>query len=200
FDAYFTSRTLENNRRNVWFAEYWEENFNCKLTISGSKKEDTDRKCTGQERIGKDSNYEQEGKVQFVIDAVYAMAHALHHMNKDLCADYRGVCPEMEQAGGKKLLKYIRNVNFNGSAGTPVMFNKNGDAPGRYDIFQYQTTNTTNPGYRLIGQWTDELQLNRTQVQFPALRSPGSQLPVTPTAEEPSSSSCLHIYYTQTLA
>lgn len=72
--------------------------------------------CAGQERIGKDSNYEQEGKVQFVIDAVYAMAHALHHMNKDLCADYRGVCPEMEQAGGKKLLKYIRNVNFNGES------------------------------------------------------------------------------------
>lgn len=44
------------------------------------------------------------------------MAHALHHMNKDLCADYRGVCPEMEQAGGKKLLKYIRNVNFNGES------------------------------------------------------------------------------------
>lgn len=49
-----------------------------------------------------------------MIDAVYAMAHALHHMNKDLCADYAGVCPEMEHAGGKKLLKYIRSVNFNG--------------------------------------------------------------------------------------
>lgn len=48
------------------------------------------------------------------------------------------------------------------------MFNKNGDAPGRYDIFQYQTTNTTNPGYRLIGQWTDELQLNvSTNCSFP---------------------------------
>ncbi|XP_060127350.1 metabotropic glutamate receptor 7 isoform X2 [Zootoca vivipara] len=160
FDTYFTSRTLENNRRNVWFAEYWEENFNCKLTISGSKKEDTDRKCTGQERIGKDSHYEQEGRVQFVIDAVYAMAHALHQMNKDLCSEYSGVCPEMEHAGGKKLLKYIRSVNFNGSAGTPVMFNKNGDAPGRYDIFQYQATNTSAPGYHLIGQWTDDLQLN----------------------------------------
>ncbi|XP_062486377.1 metabotropic glutamate receptor 7 isoform X6 [Pezoporus occidentalis] len=166
FDTYFTSRTLENNRRNVWFAEYWEENFNCKLTISGSKKEDTDRKCTGQERIGKDSHYEQEGKVQFVIDAVYAMAHALHHMNKDLCADYPGVCPEMEHAGGKKLLKYIRSVNFNGSAGTPVMFNKNGDAPGRYDIFQYHTTNTSTPGYRLVGQWTDDLQLNIDEMQW----------------------------------
>ncbi|NWV94126.1 GRM7 protein, partial [Machaerirhynchus nigripectus] len=160
FDTYFTSRTLENNRRNVWFAEYWEENFNCKLTITGSKKEDTDRKCTGQERIGKDSHYEQEGKVQFVIDAVYAMAHALHHMNRDLCADSAGLCSEMERAGGKRLLKYIRSVNFNGSAGTPVMFNKNGDAPGRYDIFQYHSSNTSTPGYRLVGQWTDDLQLN----------------------------------------
>uniref|UniRef100_A0A8C9NQR9 Glutamate metabotropic receptor 7 n=1 Tax=Serinus canaria TaxID=9135 RepID=A0A8C9NQR9_SERCA len=166
FDTYFTSRTLENNRRNVWFAEYWEENFNCKLTITGSKKEDTDRKCTGQERIGKDSHYEQEGKVQFVIDAVYAMAHALHHMNRDLCADSAGLCPEMEHAGGKRLLKYIRSVNFNGSAGTPVMFNKNGDAPGRYDIFQFHSSNTSTPGYRLVGQWTDDLQLNIEEMQW----------------------------------
>ncbi|XP_030139184.2 metabotropic glutamate receptor 7 isoform X4 [Taeniopygia guttata] len=166
FDTYFTSRTLENNRRNVWFAEYWEENFNCKLTITGSKKEDTDRKCTGQERIGKDSHYEQEGKVQFVIDAVYAMAHALHHMNRDLCADSAGLCPEMEQAGGKRLLKYIRSVHFNGSAATPVMFNRNGDAPGRYDIFQYHSSNTSTPGYRLVGQWTDDLQLNIEEMQW----------------------------------
>ncbi|GAA6106936.1 metabotropic glutamate receptor 7-like isoform X1 [Tachysurus ichikawai] len=47
FDGYFISRTLENNRRNVWFAEYWEENFNCKL-MSSSKKEDTSRKCTAE--------------------------------------------------------------------------------------------------------------------------------------------------------
>ncbi|KAG8436064.1 hypothetical protein GDO86_007244, partial [Hymenochirus boettgeri] len=166
FDAYFTSRTLENNRRNVWFAEYWEENFNCKLTITGSKKEDTDRKCTGQERIGQDSPYQQDERVQFVVDAVYAMAHALHNMNKDLCPGSTGICPEMEHAGGKKLLKYIRNVSFNGSAGTPVMFNKNGDALGRYDIFQYQISNGSTQGYKLIGQWTDELQLNTEDMQW----------------------------------
>lgn len=51
FDAYFTSRTLENNRRNVWFAEYWEENFNCKL-MSSSKKDDSSRKCTGRSMKG----------------------------------------------------------------------------------------------------------------------------------------------------
>lgn len=52
--------------------------------------------------------------MQFVIDAVYTMAHALHNMHKDLCPEQSGVCSEMEAAGGKKLLKYIRNINFNG--------------------------------------------------------------------------------------
>lgn len=49
---------------------------------------------------------------------------------------------------------------MSGSAGTAVLFNENGDAPGRYDIFQYQMTNTTNPGYRVIGQWTNNLRLD----------------------------------------
>ncbi|KAJ8257942.1 hypothetical protein GJAV_G00191420 [Gymnothorax javanicus] len=166
FDTYFTTRTLENNRRNVWFAEYWEENFDCKL-MSSSKKEDTSRKCTGQERIGIDSAYEQEGKVQFVIDAVYAVAHALHNMHRDLCPEHSGVCSEMEQAGGKRLLKYIRSVTFNGSAGTPVMFNRNGDAPGRYELFQYQMSNNSTSGYKLIGQWMDMLHLNVEDLQWP---------------------------------
>lgn len=47
-----------------------------------------------------------------------------------------------------------------GSAGTPVTFNENGDAPGRYDIFQYQVTNASTPGYRAIGTWTETLRLN----------------------------------------
>uniref|UniRef100_A0A3P8SML2 Glutamate metabotropic receptor 7 n=1 Tax=Amphiprion percula TaxID=161767 RepID=A0A3P8SML2_AMPPE len=166
FDEYFTALTLENNRRNVWFAEFWEENFDCRL-LSASKREDTSRKCTGQERIGIDSKYEQEGKVQFVIDAVYAMAHALHNMQRDLCPDHPGVCPQMEAAEGKVLLRYIRNTSFNGSAGTPVVFNKNGDAPGRYDLFQFQMTNSSTPEYKVVGQWVESLQLKLEELQWP---------------------------------
>ncbi|XP_054626050.1 metabotropic glutamate receptor 7-like [Dunckerocampus dactyliophorus] len=166
FDEYFTALTLENNRRNVWFAEFWEENFNCRL-LSTSKKEDTTRKCTGQERIGIDSKYEQEGKVQFVIDAVYAMAHALHNIQRDLCPDHPGVCPQMDSAEGKTLLKYIRNSSFNGSAATPVVFNKNGDAPGRYDLFQFQMTNSSIPEYKAVGQWVETLQLKLEELQWP---------------------------------
>uniref|UniRef100_A0A8C6UF32 Glutamate metabotropic receptor 7 n=1 Tax=Neogobius melanostomus TaxID=47308 RepID=A0A8C6UF32_9GOBI len=166
FDEYFTGLTLENNRRNVWFAEFWEENFNCRL-LSASKKDDTNRKCTGQERIGIDSKYEQEGKVQFVIDAVYAMAHALHDLHRDLCPDHPSVCPQMEAAEGKTLLKYIRNASFNGSANTSVVFNKNGDAPGRYDLFQFQMTNSSMPEYKVVGQWVETLQLRVEELQWP---------------------------------
>lgn len=52
--------------------------------------------------------------MQFVIDAVYAMAHALHNMHRDLCPDHPGVCLQMESVEGKTLLKYIRNTSFNG--------------------------------------------------------------------------------------
>lgn len=39
-----------------------------------------------------------------------------------------------------------------------MTFNENGDAPGRYDIYQYQIRNAT-PEYKVIGQWTDHLHL-----------------------------------------
>ncbi|XP_056279348.1 metabotropic glutamate receptor 4-like isoform X2 [Pseudoliparis swirei] len=166
FDRYFISRTLENNRRNIWFAEFWENNFQCKLSRHAVKKGSGIKKCTNHERIGKDSSYEQEGKVQFVIDAVYAMAHALHNMHKDLCPGKVGLCPQMETINGTLLLKYIRHVNFTGIAGTPVTFNVNGDAPGRYEIYQYQMANNATE-YKIIGHWTDQLHLNTNEMQWP---------------------------------
>ncbi|KAI3356879.1 hypothetical protein L3Q82_003527 [Scortum barcoo] len=166
FDRYFISRTLENNRRNIWFAEFWENNFQCKLSRHAVKKGSGIKKCTNHERIGKDSSYEQEGKVQFVIDAIYAMAHALHNMHKDLCPGKVGLCSKMDTINGTLLLKYIRNVNFTGIAGTPVVFNVNGDAPGRYEIYQYQITNNTTE-YKIIGHWTDQLHLDTNEMQWP---------------------------------
>ncbi|MED6255381.1 Metabotropic glutamate receptor 8 [Ataeniobius toweri] len=50
FDRYFKSRSLSNNRRNVWFAEFWEENFGCKLGMHG-KKPGSPKKCTGRTQV-----------------------------------------------------------------------------------------------------------------------------------------------------
>lgn len=42
------------------------------------------------------------------------------------------------------------------------MFNENGDAPGRYDIFQYQAANGSagSGGYQTVGQWAEDLRLD----------------------------------------
>ncbi|CAB1329268.1 unnamed protein product, partial [Coregonus sp. 'balchen'] len=47
------------------------------------------------------------------------------------------------------------------------MFNKNGDAPGRYDLFQFQMTNSSVPDYRPIGQWVETLRLRLEEMQWP---------------------------------
>ena len=53
FDEYFTSRSLENNRRNLWFHEFWEDDFNCRLPHGEPHGEPHGspgapiRKCTG---------------------------------------------------------------------------------------------------------------------------------------------------------
>lgn len=50
------------------------------------------------------------------VDAVYAMAHAVHRMIADVCGpNARELCAELRPApSGKELLKYIRNVSFIG--------------------------------------------------------------------------------------
>uniref|UniRef100_A0A8C4Q7P0 G-protein coupled receptors family 3 profile domain-containing protein n=1 Tax=Eptatretus burgeri TaxID=7764 RepID=A0A8C4Q7P0_EPTBU len=135
--------------------------YNCGVMLKSQRKHIT-FSCLppGKERIGRDSFYEQEGKVQFVIDAVYAMAHALHNLYQELCPHLSGICPNMEPIPTDKLLQKIRSLSFNGSAGTPVQFNENGDAPGRYDIFQYQRTHAGTTQYNVIGEWVNKLQLN----------------------------------------
>ena len=58
--------------------------------------------------------YNQEGLVPFVVDAVYAMAHALDTYQKEKCLSLGEVCKEMLPLAGPDLLKHIRNVQFIG--------------------------------------------------------------------------------------
>uniref|UniRef100_H3DQL7 Receptor ligand binding region domain-containing protein n=1 Tax=Tetraodon nigroviridis TaxID=99883 RepID=H3DQL7_TETNG len=127
FDQYFMTRSLENNR-NIWFNEFWEDDFRCKLTRPGIKLDPDKKKCTGEERIGRDSHYEQEGKVQFVIDAVYAVAYALHSMHQTCVPAAPALCSSMDPVEGRLFLQYIRSVNFNGEE-TAAIPRENPDQP-----------------------------------------------------------------------
>ncbi|XP_076343953.1 metabotropic glutamate receptor 3-like [Tachypleus tridentatus] len=162
FNKYFKSLRPESNTRNPWFKPFWEQRFHCKFDSDNTN---TSR-CTGDETLNK---YEQEGLVPFVIDAVYAMAHALHNMIKDRCESFLK-CDEIYPAPtGNELLAYIRNVSFKSPQGgnMVVRFNQNGDAPGSYHIFQFQQQRKGKYDYQVIGQWTEErLTLNMNLVQW----------------------------------
>ena len=67
----------------------------------------------GKERIKK-YQYEQEGLVQFVIDSVYALAHAIHGLLEDKCKEPFIDCIQHQEMVGEEVLKYIRNVTFTG--------------------------------------------------------------------------------------
>ncbi|GLV42938.1 metabotropic Glutamate Receptor [Carabus blaptoides fortunei] len=114
---------IELNCRNVWFREFWSQHNKCSFDNGKYPK-----KCTGTESI---SDYDQEGLVPFVVDAVYAAAHALHDVIRDEC----------------------------GRQGTEVKFNSDGDAFGSYNIYQYQRNNEKYD-YIQIGSWKEILELN----------------------------------------
>lgn len=58
--------------------------------------------CSPNLRINESNGYRQEQKVQFVVDAVYAMAHALDKAWRDLCGAQSGlVCEQLKELNGK---------------------------------------------------------------------------------------------------
>jgi metabotropic glutamate receptor 2/3 len=82
--------------------------------------------------------YEQDSKIQFVVDAVYAFAHAISALQRDVCAGFNvsqqqqhrrqqhnnnrqqptvyGACPQLlSYDGGDFYTKYLLNVSFVGN-------------------------------------------------------------------------------------
>ena len=121
FENYFLNLNPRSNHRNPWFVEYWEEEHKCTwngVSVPTSPAEvnflTRRRACKGNERINRKIT-SQENKVQFIYDAVYAFAHALHDMQQDVCVGGKGLCTAMTNIDGETLLRnYLLNVSFNG--------------------------------------------------------------------------------------
>lgn len=63
------------------------------------------QRCSPNLQISESNGYRQEQKVQFVVDAVYAMAHALHRAWFNLCdAETAVVCEALKELNGKCLV------------------------------------------------------------------------------------------------
>ncbi|XP_043238837.1 metabotropic glutamate receptor-like [Amphibalanus amphitrite] len=164
FDRYMAELTPDTNRRNPWFRDYWQAFFGCSLEPDAAE----DTACDSALRLRPETGFVQESKVQFVIDAVYAFAHALEVLQLDVCGSNRYVCANMRRYdGGDFYKKYLLNVSFTDIAGSKVQFDARGDGLARYTIFNFQRVANGQHQYKVIGQWGQgELNMSRGEVQW----------------------------------
>ncbi|XP_045498186.1 metabotropic glutamate receptor 2-like [Colias croceus] len=167
FKEYFLGLTPENNARNPWFVEFWEEQFRCRYPGAPRTPYNINYKpCTGHEKLSAE-NTEFEAQLQFVADAVWAFVFAIRDMHSDLCGGKPGLCEAMRPVNGPTLLRYLRQVRFTGLSGDEFHFDQYGDGPARYNILHFKQI--TRGVYRWIrvGKYLDgELQLNMDDIQF----------------------------------
>uniref|UniRef100_A0A673AF12 Metabotropic glutamate receptor 1 n=1 Tax=Sphaeramia orbicularis TaxID=375764 RepID=A0A673AF12_9TELE len=151
FDDYYLKLRLDTNTRNPWFPEFWQYRFQCRLAGHPQENKNYKKVCSGNESLHE--NYIQDSKMGFVINAIYAMAHGLHDMHKELCPGHPGLCEAMDPIDGSKLLDYLLKTSFRGVSGEEIYFDENGDTPGRYDIMNLQSVGDGRYDYINVGSW-----------------------------------------------
>uniref|UniRef100_A0A3P9L1W2 Metabotropic glutamate receptor 5 n=1 Tax=Oryzias latipes TaxID=8090 RepID=A0A3P9L1W2_ORYLA len=150
FDEYYLKLRPENNQRNPWFPEFWQHRFNCRLKGHPQESNKYNQTC---ERDSLRHNYAQDTKMGFVINAIYSMAYGLHNMQQALCPGYQGLCDAMRPIDGATLLDFLMKTNFTGVSGEGILFDENGDSPGRYEIMNFKKMGKDYFDYVHIGSW-----------------------------------------------
>uniref|UniRef100_A0A674NTN1 Metabotropic glutamate receptor 5 n=1 Tax=Takifugu rubripes TaxID=31033 RepID=A0A674NTN1_TAKRU len=164
FDDYYLKLRPENNHRNPWFPEFWQHRFHCQL--KGHPQENS--KYNQRESLRQ--QYAQDTKMGFVINAIYSMAHGLHNMQQTLCpgtnhkqchmwfltrlfVSFKGLCDAMRPIDGATLLDFLMKTNFTGVSGEGILFDENGDSPGRYEIMNFKKMGKDYYDYINVGSW-----------------------------------------------
>uniref|UniRef100_A0A8C1W280 Glutamate receptor, metabotropic 2b n=1 Tax=Cyprinus carpio TaxID=7962 RepID=A0A8C1W280_CYPCA len=169
FEDYFTKLTPELNTRNPWFREFWEHRFGCHLHEHG---------CASNSL--RDGSFKPESKIMFVVNAVYAMAYALHNMRQAVCPNTTKACDAMKPGNGKRFYReFILKTKFDApfrpaDTENVVRFTSLGDSLGRYNIFHYRQEENKFV-YRKVGYWAQGLVLNTSLVPWSGGVVPTSQ-------------------------
>ena len=169
FDSYFTSLNPQNYTANPWFAEYWQFMFDCTFEFNSSSNA-TVCDPSSQSLLDREAQYQQNSKVTFTMDAVFAFAHALDKIIKDHCNSMY-LCREIFDSSGKingqLLLSYLREVSFPGYSDEVISFDENYDRNAGYRIQNLVRNSNGSHFYSQVGHWKDGvLDLDEEQTFF----------------------------------
>ena len=140
FHDYFQQLTIDSNKRNPWFSEYFAVYDNCDLSNTSANT------CLRNQTIADFARYEQDEVAPLVIDAVYAFSHALQNFLNDSCQlpvqwirTNQSCVGQTRELNGSALLEYIAKLDFvNNITGNKIVFDSHGNVEGRYEILNYQ--------------------------------------------------------------
>ncbi|NXJ95503.1 GRM5 protein, partial [Corythaixoides concolor] len=163
FDDYYLQLRPETNHRNPWFQEFWQHRFQCRLEGFPQENPKYNKTCTSQMTLR--TQHVQDSKMGFVINAIYSMAYGLHNMQTSLCPGYVGLCDAMKPIDGRKLLESLMKTNFTGVSGDMILFDENGDSPGRYEIMNFKKMGKDYFDYINVGSWDNgELKMDDDEI------------------------------------
>lgn len=121
FEQYFRQLHVNNNTRNVWFREYWQQKFACTLSNLNENELRRPQKYTRtcrpeQESLAK-APYNEDPKLAFVINSILAVVHGLDKMHKQVCNGTAGLCPDMARMDSSLLMQFLKSSRFPGITG-----------------------------------------------------------------------------------
>ncbi|XP_056622836.1 extracellular calcium-sensing receptor-like [Triplophysa dalaica] len=141
--------------KNELLKEFWETVFQCSFRNTGSGT----RVCTGSEQLKNLQNeYTDVSELRIVskvYTAVYAIAHALHNLINNVNSATnisKGDLPTL-----RKVLEYIRDVNFTVKTGEKIFFDASGDPVAKYDLVIWQPAEDGSLQFKLVGVYDSSL-------------------------------------------
>ncbi|XP_002735016.2 uncharacterized protein LOC100374272 [Saccoglossus kowalevskii] len=150
FDNYFVTLNPDNNVRNPWFQEYWQETFQCNLPNNAKYL----RNCSNTLTLPRPLQNGIGNFVGDVINSVYAIANGIHNLINEKCVGQsEGLCTEFVSATPEEFISAIQSVNFT-LEGASFQFSE-GSGPGSYKMESYQQTTDNGLQFINVGDWNN---------------------------------------------
>uniref|UniRef100_A0A671VUK4 Glutamate receptor, metabotropic 5a n=1 Tax=Sparus aurata TaxID=8175 RepID=A0A671VUK4_SPAAU len=144
FDDYYLNLKPDANLRNPWFPEFWQHRFQCRLRGHPQESVAYNRTCT----------YTYRGTI---INSVLSQSsNCINNYSSDSVCFFprgQGLCEAMRPIDGRQLLEFLMKTNFTGVSGEAILFDQNGDSPGRYEIMNFKHIGEEEYAYIHVGSW-----------------------------------------------
>ncbi|PAV80478.1 hypothetical protein WR25_20701 [Diploscapter pachys] len=162
FNEYFLNLHPGSDKfeRNQWLRELWQVKFKCEF---GAPPESSVNRC--EDIRQSPESFSVNDKVLYVIDAVYAIAHALQQNQEP------EICQSMQNIDGTEFYNnYLLKVNFEDVVGRNFHFSPQGDGPANYTILTYKPKNM----HQKMGQESDPVPVTGSTAKPGSGASPAS--------------------------